>query len=226
MGVRACLSVLVYTSRSIESEDASSLSEFDVMVLTELQIAVAIVSVLSVALMFTAFRVWHPKKSSEMDQSLEAMINGFDFELPEEVELYRKFKEENKDDRDACFNMLFRRAVSDIPLIRKIQSESSGIQRLRKNDLLKEGSFMSYKMAEEIINEEINDVRREAEELKPGEGWPDKIFPQAVQFLNHMAEQQMQGQAPPPAADATNAASGVAEQESSADGDEGLRKRK
>lgn len=27
-----------------------------------------------------------------------------------------------------------------------------------------------------------------------GEGWPDKIFPQAVQFMNHIAEQQMAAQ--------------------------------
>lgn len=27
-----------------------------------------------------------------------------------------------------------------------------------------------------------------------GEGWPDKIFPQAVQFMNQIAEQQMAAQ--------------------------------
>ncbi|DAZ96561.1 TPA: hypothetical protein N0F65_011785 [Lagenidium giganteum] len=221
------------------------------MAVTELQIAAGVVSAFVFALMAFAIRVMYPKKTSDVDQSLEAMINGFDFELPEEVEMYRAFKEEHTDDVDACFNMLFRRAVADIPLIRKIQSESSGIQRLKKNDILKDGSFMSYKYAEELINEEINDVRREAEELKPGEGWPDKIFPQAVQFLNHMAEQQMnaqrkaaeeqmqaqmqaQGITPEQLAaaqqeaeaEAAAAAAPAEAEEGTEEGDEGLRKRK
>uniref|UniRef100_K3XA85 Preprotein translocase subunit Sec66 n=1 Tax=Globisporangium ultimum (strain ATCC 200006 / CBS 805.95 / DAOM BR144) TaxID=431595 RepID=K3XA85_GLOUD len=164
------------------------------MALAELQIVAGLVTALAVGLLLLAVRVMYPKKVDDVDESLEAMINGFDFELPEEIEMYRKVKEEHPDEPDVVFNMLFRRAVADIPLIRKIQSESAGIQRLKKNDILKDGSFLSYKMAEELINEEINDVRREAEELKPGEGWPDKIFPQAVQFMNHMAEQQMAAQ--------------------------------
>ncbi|KAF1773296.1 Translocation protein Sec66 [Phytophthora cactorum] len=188
--------------------------------LTDLQIVTIVVTGVTAALLIMAARVLLPKKTDEVDESLQAMINGFDFALPEEVEQYRKGKEEHPDDTDKCFQLLFRRAVADIPLIRKIQSESSGIQRLKKNDILKDGSFLSYKLAEEMINDEINDVRREAEELKPGmllllhqcvikavllkncllllfdagEGWPDKIFPQAVQFMNQIAEQQMAAQ--------------------------------
>lgn len=79
------------------------------------------------------------------------MINGFDFELPEEVEMYRKTKEEHASETEVCFQALFRRAVADIPLIRKIQSESAGIQRLKKNDILKDGSYLSYKLAEVIL---------------------------------------------------------------------------
>ncbi|KAG3204171.1 hypothetical protein PC128_g2108 [Phytophthora cactorum] len=162
--------------------------------LTDLQIVAIVVTGVTAALLIMAARVLLPKKTDEVDESLQAMINGFDFALPEEVEQYRKGKEEHPDDTDKCFQLLFRRAVADIPLIRKIQSESSGIQRLKKNDILKDGSFLSYKLAEEMINDEINEVRREAEELKPGEGWPDKIFPQAVQFMNQIAEQQMAAQ--------------------------------
>ncbi|KAG3114107.1 hypothetical protein PI124_g2360 [Phytophthora idaei] len=162
--------------------------------LTDLQIVTIVVTGVTAALLIMAARVLLPKKTDEVDESLQAMINGFDFALPEEVEQYRKGKEEHPDDTDKCFQLLFRRAVADIPLIRKIQSESSGIQRLKKNDILKDGSFLSYKLAEEMINDEINEVRREAEELKPGEGWPDKIFPQAVQFMNQIAEQQMAAQ--------------------------------
>lgn len=138
------------------------------MAVLELQIVAGIVTALAIALAMLAVRVMYPRKVDEIDESLEAMINGFDFELPEEVEMYHKVKEEHPDEPDVVFNMLFRRAVADIPLIRKIQSESAGIQRLKKNDILKDGSFLSYKFAEEMINEEINDVRREAEELKPG----------------------------------------------------------
>ncbi|KAE8892314.1 hypothetical protein PF005_g9762 [Phytophthora fragariae] len=162
--------------------------------LTDLQIVAIAVTGVTLALLAMAARVLLPSKTDEVDESLQAMINGFDFALPEEVEQYRKGKEEHPEDKDKCFQLLFRRAVSDIPLIRKIQSESSGIQRLKKNDILKDGSFLSYKLAEEMINDEINELRREAEELKPGEGWPDKIFPQAVQFMNQIAEQQMAAQ--------------------------------
>ncbi|GLE05434.1 hypothetical protein PINS_up014447 [Pythium insidiosum] len=194
------------------------------MALTELQVVAGVISLLTLALLGVAIKVWWPKRSTELDASLDAMINGFDFELPEEVEMYRQFREEHPEDVDGCFQALFRRAVADIPLIRKIQSESSGIQRLKKNDILKDGSFLSYKMAEDLINDEINDVRREAEELKPGEGWPDRIFPQAVQFLNHMAEQQMMAQRKA-AEEQMQAMQTQAEGEAD-EGDEGLRKRK
>jgi hypothetical protein len=138
------------------------------MALTELQLVAGLVTALTVALLVMAARVLMPKRATDVDESLEAMINGFDFSLPDEVEQYRTFKAAHTGEPDKCFQALFRRAVADIPLIRKIQSESAGIQRLRKNDILKDGSFLSYKMAEEMINEEINDVRREAEALKPG----------------------------------------------------------
>lgn len=158
--------------------------------LSDLQVIAIVVTGVTAVLVVMAARVLMPQKTDEVDESLQAMINGFDFALPEEVDLYRKGKEEHPDDSDKCFQLLFRRAVADIPLIRKIQSESSGIQRLKKNDILKDGSYLSYKLAEELINDEINEIRKEAEELKPGEGWPDKIFPQAVQFMNQLAEQQ------------------------------------
>lgn len=118
------------------------------MALTELQIVAGLVTLATLALLAMAARVMMPKKTSEIDQSLDAMINGFDFQLPDEVELYRKAKVENAGKPDVVFNMLFRRAVADIPLIRKIQSESQGIQKLKKNDILKDGSFLSYKLAE------------------------------------------------------------------------------
>ncbi|GMF20296.1 unnamed protein product [Phytophthora lilii] len=138
------------------------------MELTDLQIVAIAVTGVTLVLLAMAARVLLPQKTDEVDESLQAMINGFDFALPEEVEQYRAGKAEHPDDKDKCFQLLFRRAVADIPLIRKIQSESAGIQRLKKNDILKDGSFLSYKMAEEMINDEINEVRREAEELKPG----------------------------------------------------------
>lgn len=118
------------------------------MALTELQIVAGLVTLATLALLAMAARVMMPKKTSEIDQSLDAMINGFDFQLPDEVELFRKAKVENAGQTDVLFNMLFRRAVADIPLIRKIQSESQGIQKLKKNDILKDGSFLSYKLAE------------------------------------------------------------------------------
>jgi hypothetical protein len=118
------------------------------MSLVELQVVAGIVSLIALSLLVVAIKLLYPKASTDVDESLEAMINGFDFQLPDEVEMYRKFKEEHPNETDAMFNMLFRRAVADIPLIRKIQSESSGIQRLKKNDILKDGSYMSYKLAE------------------------------------------------------------------------------
>lgn len=118
------------------------------MALTELQIVAGLVTALTLGLLLMAARVMMPKKTDDVDVSLDAMINGFDFTLPDEVENYRTFKAANAGDAEKCFQMLFRRAVADIPLIRKIQSESAGIQRLRKNDILKDGSFLSYKMAE------------------------------------------------------------------------------
>lgn len=38
-----------------------------------------------------------------------------------------------------------------------------------------------------------------------GEGWPEKIFPQAVQFINHMTETQQQMEEQQAKQDASNA---------------------
>ncbi|CCI50543.1 hypothetical protein ABG067_006373 [Albugo candida] len=160
--------------------------------LSELEVTAIIVAITTFSLLAFAIKVWFPKKKDKSDEYLDEIVNGFDVTIPEEAELYRKLKEEKPNDTEALFNMLFRRAVALVPLIRKVQSESVGIQRLRRNDILKDGSFINYKWAEELVTDEISEIRVEADFLKPGEGWADKIFPQAVQFLSHMAEQRQQ----------------------------------
>lgn len=116
--------------------------------LSELEVTAIIVAITTFSLLAFAIKVWFPKKKDKSDEYLDEIVNGFDVTIPEEAELYRKLKEEKPNDTEALFNMLFRRAVALVPLIRKVQSESVGIQRLRRNDILKDGSFINYKWAE------------------------------------------------------------------------------
>ncbi|KAG9413138.1 hypothetical protein AC1031_016162 [Aphanomyces cochlioides] len=149
----------------------------------------------SLFLVYTAVSAMRPKKGAEGDDMLEEMINGFDFTLPPQIEEYRALKEKapenlTEEDLKTLCSALFRRAVADIPLIRRIQTEAQGMHRLKTNDLIKDGSYMSFKLAEEMIGEEIKEVREEAQALQPEENWGESIFAQAVQFINHMSEQE------------------------------------
>ncbi|EQC27000.1 hypothetical protein SDRG_15213 [Saprolegnia diclina VS20] len=153
------------------------------------------VFVAAVFLVISVIKVLRPKKVLEGDDVLDEMINGFDFSLPPQVEEYRAIREKapatlGEEDMKIVCSALFRRAVADIPLIRKIQTEAQGMQRLKQNDLIKDGPFMSFKLAEEMIAEEIKEVREEAQALQPNDNWGESIFAQAVQFINHMAEQE------------------------------------
>ncbi|RHY35428.1 hypothetical protein DYB32_000097 [Aphanomyces invadans] len=153
------------------------------------------VFVFAVFLVYCAVKAMRPKKGAEGDDILEEMINGFDFTLPPQIEEYRALKEKApavlaEEDMKTLCSALFRRAVADIPLIRRIQTEAQGMHRLKTNDLIKDGSYMSFKLAEEMIGEEIKEVREEAQALQPQDNWGESIFAQAVQFINHMSEQE------------------------------------
>ena len=163
--------------------------------LTTLELVALAIGVAALVLVFSVVKVLRAKKTGEGDDMLESMINGFDFVLPPQVDEFRQLKEKvpeqmNEETMKILCSALFRRAVADIPLIRKIQTEAQGMHRLKTNDLIKDGSFMSFKMAEEMIGEEIKDVREEANALQPQDNWGDSIFAQAVQFINHMSEQE------------------------------------
>ncbi|OQS07699.1 hypothetical protein THRCLA_20084 [Thraustotheca clavata] len=153
------------------------------------------VCAVAVFLVFSVIKVLRPKAVHEGDDVLDEMINGFDFTLPPQVEEYRQIREKapaklGEEDMKIVCSALFRRAVADIPLIRKIQTEAQGMHRLKQNDLIKDGPFMSFKLAEEMIADEIKEVREEAQSLQPQDNWGESIFAQAVQFINHMAEQE------------------------------------
>ncbi|ETV87641.1 hypothetical protein H257_01144 [Aphanomyces astaci] len=153
------------------------------------------VLVFALFLVYSAVNAMRPKKSAEGDDILEEMINGFDFTLPAQIEEYRALKEKapevlTEEDMKTLCSALFRRAVADIPLIRRIQTEAQGMHKLKTNDLIKDGSYMSFKLAEEMIGEEIKEVREEAQALQPQDNWGESIFAQAVQFINHMSEQE------------------------------------
>jgi hypothetical protein len=146
-------------------------------------------------LVFNVIKTLRPRKFNEGDVALEEMINGFDFTLPPQVDEYRQIKAKapaklGDEDKKIVCSALFRRAVADIPLIRKIQQEAQGMHRLKTNDLIKDGPYLSFKLAEEMIGEEIKEVQEEAQALQPQDNWGESIFSQAVHFIQHMQEKE------------------------------------
>lgn len=81
---------------------------------------------------------------------------------------------------------LFKRALADIPLAGKLQSDSAGMSRLKRSDILRDAAFDSFKGAESVIEKEIKRVQKEAQFLKPELNWGKSIFSQASQLYSQM----------------------------------------
>ncbi|GMI33180.1 hypothetical protein TrCOL_g2592 [Triparma columacea] len=88
---------------------------------------------------------------------------------------------------------LMKRAIADIPLIQHMQKEAQGMYRLHGKNMCSEVQWRTFQSAEALVSSEVDEVRREAEEVEPG--WADLIWRQAAQYHGMLKQHQMQAQA-------------------------------
>jgi Preprotein translocase subunit Sec66 len=73
-----------------------------------------------------------------------------------------------------------KRAMADIQNVMTIQKESAGMSKLYSRSMCSVKQWKSYQMAEQVISQEIADVKAEADDIEPG--WSHSIWQQASQY--------------------------------------------
>ena len=87
---------------------------------------------------------------------------------------------------------LMKRAIADIPLVTKIQKESSGMNKLYAQSMCSVNQWRAYQNAEALVSAEVDEVRAEADEIEPG--WAQAIWRQAMQY-HQMLKQKHEAEA-------------------------------
>lgn len=93
---------------------------------------------------------------------------------------YLEEKERDRHNVEELKKQLMRRALQTIPLILSLQEEGESIERLYSRGLLTDDMHYRVKQLKEFLDIEINEVKKESEELI--EGWSGQIWQNALQF--------------------------------------------
>jgi flagellar biosynthesis GTPase FlhF len=81
---------------------------------------------------------------------------------------------------------LMKRCIADIPLVTHIQKESAGMNKLYSHSMCSVKQWRSYQAAEQMVSNEVDEVRAEADEIEPG--WSQVIWRQAMQYHNMLKQ--------------------------------------
>lgn len=128
--------------------------------------------------------------------------------LPSEVDEYYKIKEKCEDagwepgstpasPQEAAngphrimAQALMKRAIADIPILQHIQKESPGMNKLYAQSMCSEKQWRAYQKAEALVSAEVDEVRREADQVEPG--WSQMIWRQAMQYHQMLKQRHEQ----------------------------------
>mmetsp|Transcript_9397 Transcript_9397/g.17702 ORF Transcript_9397/g.17702 Transcript_9397/m.17702 type:complete len:329 (+) Transcript_9397:1254-2240(+) len=167
---------------------------------TDPAIYLALAFVLIVILYYLNYRR-NKKKQMEREAFFYDMDGDkFNIKLPAAVEEYYDIKEKCEDagwepgkpPRTAAeaangpakilAQALMKRCIADIPLVQLIQKESAGMNKLYSQSMCSVKQWKTYQAAEQMISQEVEEVRAEADEIEPG--WSQAIWRQAMQYHN------------------------------------------
>lgn len=152
---------------------------------------------------FVILYIIRHKRQKRKQQERESFFfdmdgDKFNIKLPEAVEEYYEIKEKclkagwepgkpEANPKDAAngpmrilAQALMKRCIADIPLVTHIQKESPGMNKLYSQSMCSIKQWKSYQAAENIISQEVEEVRHEADEIEPG--WSGVIWKQAMQY--------------------------------------------
>mmetsp|Transcript_5203 Transcript_5203/g.10700 ORF Transcript_5203/g.10700 Transcript_5203/m.10700 type:complete len:300 (-) Transcript_5203:28-927(-) len=158
------------------------------------------------------------KKASEDEDDFFSNLDGekFNLKLPSEVDEYYTIKgkceeagwdpterptgpaAQSNGPHRVLAQALMKRAIADIPIVTHIQKESAGMNRLYSQSMCSVKQWRSFQAAEQLISNEVEEVRLEADLVEPG--WSQVIWRQAMQYHQmlkdrHEQEQKMAEQA-------------------------------
>lgn len=97
-----------------------------------------------------------------------------------------------QEERMVLQQALMRRLVGCIDKLDQVQRDKPGNWKLWRGKLVSEHFWNSIVDAEKFVREEIDSCVAEAEELAPGSGWRDHIFPEAVQCWRMQKHRDME----------------------------------
>ena len=98
-----------------------------------------------------------------------------------------------------------KRAIADIPILQHIQKESPGMNKLYAQSMCSEKQWRAYQKAEALVSAEVEEVRREADQIEGG--WSQMIWRQAMQYHQMLKQRhEQEAKAAEAAAAAKNAA--------------------
>lgn len=155
---------------------------------------VTLLIVMSSVIFAVCLFAYQQRKRPEHDFQYDSIgSDHYKVSLPPEVEMYEEFKERfdmNQENKVPLQKALFDRAMASVPLILYMQNEAPNANSLYKRSMIGESTWRSFKDSEEMVRQEMEDVRYEADLLRLG--WGDMIWHQAVQVHHNKARQQEQ----------------------------------
>lgn len=69
-----------------------------------------------------------------------------------------------------------------------IQKESAGMNKLYSQSMCSVKQWKTYQAAEQLVSQEVEEVRAEADEIEPG--WSQAIWRQAMQYYNMLKNRE------------------------------------
>ena len=90
----------------------------------------------------------------------------------------------------ALAQALMKRAIADIPIVSHIQKEAPGMNKLYSQSMCSVKQWRSYQAAEQLVSQEVEEVRAEADLIEPG--WSQAIWRQAMQYHNVLKQKHEQ----------------------------------
>ncbi|CAM9753397.1 unnamed protein product [Chrysoparadoxa australica] len=111
------------------------------------------------------------------------------YQLHPNTAQYKKFiAEYDGDDLDQVKRALFQRALCNLQLVFHMQKEAQGMGSLYKRGMIGEAVWRNFKSMEEMVKQEMDEVRYEADRVLPG--WGQAIWMQAAEAANKQRQEQ------------------------------------
>lgn len=171
-------------------------------------VVLGLLAVIVAALLAVIVITWHASRRPDALDELgvkQQYTEGFS---QQKIEAFRELKErlqrqyaaDSQDDdddlwmsrlplqaKDMLKYRLMQRAIGDMAALRKIDADARGYWRLFSKGMVTKTFWQSVVQAERELSQELEDVKREASSVEPGQD-PQIIMSEAMQFILHYGD--------------------------------------